>query len=42
MKTDKMSYEEAVEWIDYNVDRALPYYKPHAPIIMDDLKNIVG
>jgi len=33
MSEEKMSYEEAVEWIDYNTIRALPYM-PKSPIIM--------
>lgn len=37
VKYNGMSYEEAVEWIEYNVDRSLPYQTPHAPIIMDEL-----
>jgi len=42
MKTDGMTYEEAVEWIGYNVDRALAYYAPNQPIIMDDIKMMMG
>lgn len=34
MKANNWGYEEAVEWIDYNVERALPYYGEHAPIIL--------
>ena len=33
-----MTEEEAVEWVEYNIDRALPYWGEHAPIIMDDLE----
>ena len=29
-----LSYTEAVEFIDYNTIRALPYMGPHAPIIV--------
>ena len=28
------SYEDAIEWIDYNTIRALPYAGPNGPIIM--------
>ena len=34
MKKEGWSYEEAVEWIDYNVLRSLPYMGNDAPIIM--------
>lgn len=30
-----MTYEEAVEWIDFNTIRALPYY-PNGPIVLFD------
>ncbi len=28
------TYEEAVEYVDYNVMRAIPYMGPHQPIIL--------
>ena len=31
---EDFSYEEAVEWIDYNTLRALPYGGPDAPIVV--------
>lgn len=31
------SYEEAVEWIEYNTIRALPYAGPNAPIVVYDV-----
>ena len=31
---DGFSYQEAVEWIEYNTIRALPYAGSKAPIIM--------
>ena len=34
------SYEDAVDWIDYNTIRALPYMGEDAPIIMYPLENI--
>ena len=34
VKTQDFTYEEAVEWIDYNTIRALPYCGEDAPIIM--------
>ena len=34
MRDEEWSYEEAVEWIEYNTIRALPYAGPNAPIIM--------
>ena len=34
MKWDGLSYEEAVEWIEYNIEQALPYYGELAPKIL--------
>lgn len=34
IENDDMSYDEAVEWIDYNTLRALPYYGEAAPIVV--------
>ncbi len=34
IENDDMSYDEAVEWIDYNTLRALPYYGETAPIVV--------
>ena len=34
MQDEEWSYEDAVEWIDYNTIRSLPYAGDHAPIIM--------
>lgn len=34
MQHEGFSYEEAVEWIEYNTLRALPYAGETAPIIM--------
>lgn len=39
MKVNGWTYEEAVEWIDYNTIRSLPYMKPCEPIIMFDLEK---
>lgn len=33
-KDEEWTYEEAMEWIDYNTIRALPYAGPNGPIIM--------
>lgn len=38
MKSDNMSEEEAIEWIDYNTIRSLPYQQ-NAPIVMYNLKQ---
>ena len=35
MLKEGWTYEEAVEWIDYNTIRALPYY-PDGPIVLYD------
>lgn len=37
MKADNCSYEEAEEWIEFNVERALPYYGKGAPKILNAL-----
>jgi hypothetical protein len=34
VEEDGMSYEEAVEFIEYNTIRALPYFGPNAPIVL--------
>lgn len=34
MNDDGCSYEEAVEWIEYNTIRALPYAGSKAPVIV--------
>lgn len=34
MKVDGITSEEAMEWIEYNTIRSLPYAGPSAPIIM--------
>ena len=36
---EDFTYEEAVEWIDYNTIRALPYFGEDAPIIMYPLES---
>ena len=37
MKADNCSYEEAEEWIEYNTERALPYWGEGAPKIRNAL-----
>lgn len=39
MEEEKMTEEEAVEWIDYNTIRALPYFGEGAPIIVYPLMD---
>ena len=34
IEDDGMSFDEAMEWIDYNIIRALPYAGSGAPIII--------
>ena len=36
MKANGWSWEEVEEWIEYNVERSLPYYGSTAPIILDN------
>ena len=31
---DNMKPDEAIEWIEYNTIKALPYFKDKAPIII--------
>lgn len=38
MNSDNMSEEEAIEWVDYNTIRSLPYQQ-NAPIVMYNLKQ---
>lgn len=40
VRTEGFTWEEAVEWIDYNTIRALPYIGDKAPIIMYRLELI--
>lgn len=37
MESDNISYEEAEEWVEYNVERALPYWGEGAPKIHNAL-----
>lgn len=37
MQQDEITEEEAIEFIEYNTIRALPYFGPNAPIIMHPL-----
>ena len=39
MEQDGMSYEEAIEFIDYNTCRAIPYAGPNAPIVMHGITD---
>ena len=37
MNTEGFTEEEAVEWIDYNTLRAIPYFGEDGPIVMHPL-----
>ena len=39
MTEEDFAYEEAIEWIEYNTIRALPYMGKDAPIIMYRLRD---
>lgn len=39
MKKENWSQEEAIEWIDYNTIRALPYAGPNGPVVMYSLRE---
>lgn len=41
MREASLTTLEAIEWIDYNTIRALPYMGPNAPIIMYSLEELV-
>ena len=36
-KRDGITREQAIEWVDYNVVRAIPYMGPGAPIVMNKI-----
>ena len=37
MKNDNMSYEEAIEFVEYNTVRSLPYCGEKSPIILYEI-----
>ena len=39
IESEGFSYDEAIEWIDYNTIRALPYGGPNGPIVMYVLES---
>lgn len=39
MRNEDWSYESAVEWIEYNTIRALPYMQPGAPIVSYNIES---
>ncbi len=39
VETQDFTYEEAIEWIEYNTVRALPYMGIDSPIIMYPLDD---
>ena len=39
MEKDKITREEAIEWIEYNTIRAIPYAGSKAPIVMYDIND---
>lgn len=36
MKANKWTWEEAEEWIEYNIERALPYWGEGTPVILNN------
>lgn len=34
-KQNNWTHDEAMEWVEYNVERALPYYGKTAPVILN-------
>jgi len=41
VKSSEMSYEDADEWVSYNVERSIPYWGPKAPIIMQPVEDSI-
>lgn len=41
MDTEGFSQEEAIEWIEYNTIRALPYFGDKAPIIVYGMEEVL-
>lgn len=39
VETEGLTHEEAIEWIEYNTIRALPYFGEGAPVIMYPLQE---
>ena len=39
VETEKFTYEEAIEWIESNTIRALPYFGENAPIVVYPLND---
>lgn len=39
VETEGFTEEEAIDWIDYNTIRALPYFGDKAPLIMYPLQS---
>lgn len=39
VETEDFTYEEAIEWIEYNTIRAIPYMGSDSPIIMYPLMD---
>ena len=40
MENDGITREEAIEFIEYNTIRSLPYFGEEAPIIMNSIENL--
>ena len=40
MTEEQMTEEEAVEWLEYNTIRALPYFGEDGPIVMHMLEDM--
>lgn len=36
VKANNWSWSEAEEWVEYNVERSLPYYGSRAPVILNN------
>lgn len=41
MKQDNMEYEDAIDFIEYNTIRALPYMGKKAPIVMKNIQEFL-
>lgn len=42
MKHEGMTYEEAIEWVEYNTMRSLPYMGQQAPVIVVSISELIS
>ena len=42
MNDNEWTEEEAIEWLDYNIVRAIPYAGPEGPILIENFIDLYG